>query len=247
MTAAPRAFWEKSGMKLNQVMLVGLTMALLMGATCTVRIPDPNNPGGVAGYIPLDEATADVVIAEFQDEPQAEVEARFSGPLGLFLELTQGQAVAVNGTTLSGPTAGGRYLADVPVAAEYVIRTTEPTRGVQETIVASPGSFAIAAPQPGATVSLGGFVVSWSNPDPSLQVEITLTQTIFGGERTEEFGPFTDTGSQSFLAEDLADFRQGADLLILVTRTNERQNINGFRNGTVLIERTRTVTVHPGP
>ena len=133
------------------------------------------------------------------------------------------------------------------MASEYAVTVHEPSRGVETTTIAAPGSFDATSPANGGSASLSGFTLTWSNADPNQKIRITLTQTLFGEERSEAFGAVMDTGTMAFSAEDLAEFQQGANLAIALTRINERTVINGFNTGKLTVERSKTLLVTPGP
>lgn len=218
--------------------------AFCTGGSCTI-VMNPDKPGGVTGYVPLDEANLDLRIEQSGGNAQATAQIRDA--LQRVVRLQQGQDVAVNGRSLSGPDQQGSYQAEFAAAGEYTVTVSEPTRGVSNTTLQPPPDSSILQPAPGGTASLSGFTVGWTNSDPALAVEITLTQVLFGAEQTETFGPFTDTGTQALSAPQLADFRQGAPLVITVTRIIERQAIGGFNSAAVRIEASDTVSVTPTP
>ena len=204
-------------------------------------------PGGVIpgpGSVPLDEANATIRITQDDEDTEASVAATIKSGSGASLTLAGGQSVSVNGQGLTG--ASGQYSRIVTVAETYTITVNEPTRGVEDTEIALPGAFAITSHAAEATASLSGFTLSWSNTDANLTVKIDLTQTIVGSQKTQSFGPFQDTGTQTFDPDDLRDFGQGANLLITVTKINERRGINGFNTGTLTTELSTTVSVVPG-
>ena len=228
----------------KQLVLAALVLTLCMGLTADISC-QPS--GTIATYVPLDEANATVAISQTAGQAEATVAATIVSRYGLTIQLQEGQAVLVNGQALTGPDLFGMYVQTIASADEYTVRVNEPTRGVEDTTIAAPAAFEITSPAAGAVVSLSGFTVSWSNADPNLQVEITLTQTLFS-QRTRGFGPYADTGSKTFTVEELAnDFRQGADLFITVTKVNERAGINGFQSGTLSVDLSRTVSASPGP
>jgi hypothetical protein len=225
--------------------LAVLATAFCAGASCTIDILDPDNPGGVVGYVPLDDANLDLRIDS--EGGDAEATARITDVFHRIVRLRQGQEVAINGRPLIGPDAEGLYRATFAAAGEYTITVTEPTRGVNNTIVAPPPPFSIVQPPPSGTASLSGFTVGWTNSDAALDVNITLVQEIFGATRTDTFGPFTDTGTQALSAPQLADFRQGAPLAITVTRFLESPAVGGFRSAVVRVGVSDTVSVTPTP
>jgi len=232
-------------------LLVLLATGLCTGTTCTFTLHgDDDGIGGSAStgnYVPLDQADATITIAESSDSDQADVTARITQRFGFTVRLQEGQDIAVNGQSLTGPDYEGYYRATVPAASQYIVTVTEPQRGVLNTTIASAGSLEITSPAALAGASLSGFTITWSGANPGLNVLITLTQTLFGDEIEAQFGPFADTGSHTLDYEDLGDFRQGAALLITVTRLREQQTINGFRSGTLTAECSDTVAVTPTP
>ena len=246
--SARHANWQIASL-LKVIALTGLAAGLGGGATCTIRLPDPNDPGGggsTGSYVPLDQADAVVTIRQEDDQTEADVLACFTDNYGRTITLQNGQSVAVNARTLTGPI-GGYYARTVTAADSYTVTVNEPTRGVLDTAIASPGGFTITAPAAGEIVSLQGFTVSWSSPDPELDVGVTLSQTLLGQEQTEEFGPFADSGVCTFDDDDLISFGQGVNLNITVTRIREQLSIDGFNSGELSVEHARTVTATPGP
>jgi hypothetical protein len=238
---------------LKRLALLCLSAALCTGVTCSISIDDSGDGSGSGGgadvgglHTPLDQADATITIRETAGQRQADVRARITSLLGLTLDLTDGQSVSVNSEALTGPTSGF-YRRSIPVASAYTVTVEEPSRGVVDSTLASPGNFTISSPAERSTVSLAGFALTWSNPDPTFEVEIELSQTIFDRQNTQDFGPLTDEGAVSFSDQGLRDFRQGADLLITITRTNRLDDVAGFRNGTLRIRSTQTLTVTPGP
>ena len=230
---------------LKRTALLILVVGICSGATCTLQLDD-DLFGDTSSYVALDKATATIIISELEGLDEAEVQARVTSQLGLTVQFQRDQAVSVNSQDLTGPDAG-YYLGSVTAADTYTVTVSEPTRGVEETTIASSTGSQITSPTTGGDASLSGFTATWSNADPNLTVEITLRQTIFGDEISEQFGPFTDTGSQSFDDDDLKEFRQGADLLITLTRISGRSTINGFKTGTLTVRHYQTITVTPAP
>jgi hypothetical protein len=226
-------------------LLAVLAAVFCTGGSCTINILDPDNPGGVSGYVPLDEAILDLRIS--QSGGEAAATARITDVFHRIVRLRQGQELAISGRPLTGPDAEGLYHATLAAAGEYTITVTEPTRGVNNTTVQPPPAFSTVQPPSGGTASLSGFTVGWTNSDPALDVAISLAQVLFGAERTATFGPFTDTGTQALSASQLADFRQGAPLLISVTRILEVPAVGGFRSAVARMELSDTVSVTPTP
>jgi len=228
----------------QKLLLVLVSLPLCVGSSCDVScsgmplLPDDN--------VELDLADCTLRITQGVGATEATVTATITDGNGRPVELAGGQTVSVNGQTLSGAGTDGIYTASVAVANEYAVTVNEPTRGVETTTIAPPADFDITSPADEGSASLSGFTLTWSNADAGLQVTITLTQTLFGEEEQETFGPLTDTGSLVLDAGNLADFRQGANLLITVTKINERSTISGFNTGELLAERSETSLVSPG-
>ncbi len=238
---------------IKRVLLLGTTVALSMGVSCTV-IPgggggggEPNQPGGGGTTVTLDTASANIRIDQAVGATQADVTATLTDSSGRTLHLTSDQYVRVNDVDLVGPDPNGQYTATVAAASEYRVAAREPTRGVTETSIDAPADFAITAPPAGGAASLSGFTVTWSLPNTQTQVEIVLSQTIFGSVQTETFGPFPDTGSRTLASTDLQDFRQGADLTIRVNKLNTLGQIAGFRTGTLSAGVDVSESVTPAP
>jgi hypothetical protein len=118
---------------------------------------------------------------------------------------------------------------------------------VEETVVDAPPTTVITAPLPGAFASLTGFTLSWNEPVASLTIEITLTQTLFGAVETQTLGPFADTGTHTFTAEDLRAFRQGAPLEVALTRVRLIEQVAGFAAGRIEAAVKVEQDVEPAP
>ncbi len=224
--------------------LAVLAFGFCTGGTCTITLPDGNNGGNNGSYVPLNQADAIITITELGGEGQATVTARLTDRLDRAVVLQTGQAVSVNGTDLAASGTSGTYLRTIPASAFYTVTVTEPTRGVADTTVASPTGFAITEPTAGGNASLSGFTVAWSNPDVRFTVVVTLAQAAFS-HPAHDFGPFADTGSHAFTAQDLADYRQGAQLQLTVTRINESQGIEGFGNADLFVEHAENIATVP--
>lgn len=223
-------------------MLWSLAIGLCAGASCTITFP-----GDDTGRTYLDQTDAEIEITQVVGAAQAEVSATITDSLGRAIDFDSGQAVEINGVELDGPSASGQFTAEVDAADEYVVRVDEPTRGVENTTVVAPGEFAITSPAAGGGASLSGFTLTWSPADERYQVQMKFSQTIFGAREEAEFGPFTDTGSRTFNADDLQGFRQGANLTISVTRIHTVANVAGFKTGTASAGVTATVIATPEP
>lgn len=221
----------------------GLVALLLATAGGTCEFDGGGTP---ARRAVLDQTTVKMRIVE-SGSGAASVRATIETSDGETVELRGDQAVLVNDTALSGPGGSGSYEAQVAAADVYAVTVREPTRGVLTTSVAAPGDFALTAPASGATASLSGFTLEWSNPDAGLSTTVLLAQTILSQSHTASFGPAADTGALSLSASDLAEFQQGADIAVVITRSRTQQGINGTASGTVVVERSRTGAVTPGP
>ena len=224
-------------------------LALLAAVLATTALPGCDLPPnlGSDSQTPLDQATAAIDIVGSADSGQAEVTARITGRLGGTVELTDTRAVFVNDQRLSGPNGAGEYVATIAGASSYVIRASEPSRGVEETTVTAPAPFDITAPTAHGALSLSGATLTWSLADPTLDVAVELQQTLFGVLHRADFGPFPDAGSLPLSAQNLKDFRQGADLIVTVTRSQGRAGLAGFQSATVTMAVSRTVIATPAP
>jgi len=228
------------------ILLIVVCACFCAGASCSVScdgspIPWPNVD------TELDRATCTIRIAENATGGTATAMAEITTAAGWPVELGEGQSVQVNGQPMAAAGDSGEYAVTIPAAGTYTVTVTEPTRGVQTTSQPTPPDFQITSPTEGGPASLSGFTVSYSNPDAALQVSIKLVQTLFGHEEQMVVGPLADTGSKSFTAQDLAEFRQGADLSIAVTKISRHDGINGFAAGQLSVERTRSVKAKPQP
>lgn len=224
---------------MKRILLAVLACGVCTGVSCRM---------GGDTYISLDNADARITITQSAGSADANAVAsitRLGGAVVVVLE--EGQGVAINGQSLTGPDASGVYARTIPAAETYTIRVSEPTRGVDETTAASPAAFEITSPAAGGTASLAGFAVAWSGADPGLTTAVRITQVIQNQERRKTFGPFTDTGGLTLSHTDLVDFGQGVSMLIEVMKIREQTGIAGFRSGTIRMERSRAVTVQPGP
>jgi len=222
-------------------LLAGFSLMMCLGVTCNISIP------GQTTTVTLDEADAVIRISRLATALEADVVADITDSTGTTVELEDNQSVAVNDEELVGPSALGEYSRTITADTTYTVKVTEPTRGVEETSISEPSAFDITAPVTAATVSLSGFTMTWTNPDASLQVRVTLTQTIFGSQRTQTFGPFADTGTLTLDADDLSQFGQGANLQITLTKLNERVGVNGFNVATLSSALAQVVVATPGP
>jgi hypothetical protein len=223
--------------------LLSVASALCLGVSCTIT-----GLGDLVGptQIPLDQADATITVTQPVGAANADVVATITDSHGRVVDLSVDQAVRVNGAALAGPNSAGQYTVTIAVAATYDVTVREPTRGVEDTILDAPGAFGITAPAAGGGASLSGFTLQWSNPNERWQVEIKLTETVFGSVKQATFGPFTDTGSRTLLASDLRDFVQGVDLVVTVTKV-DRQTVAGFDTGTGAVRVPASATVSPRP
>lgn len=211
------------------VTLVAVASLWCTGVTCTVTWPDD----GIGSTTkPLNQAHATISISRLAGASQVTATAVLEDDLGRTVVLDDDQAVRVNNTALSGPS-GGQYSATLTAAGDYIVAVQEPTRGVEYTTVTSPADFTVSSPAAFDGVSLSGFTVTWSNASAQAQVIVELSQWLGGTRVVENFGPFSDTGTRSFDATDLRDFRQGATLTITITKFNTRSSIAGFASGTL--------------
>jgi hypothetical protein len=227
---------------LKYAVLWSVAIGLCLGGSCTITFP-----GDDTSRTYLDQTDAEIEITQVVGAAQAEVRATITDRLGRAVHLVSGQSVEINDVALGGPSAGGEFTADVDAAGEYVVRVDEPTRGVEHTTVVAPAEFAITSPAQGGGASLSGFTLKWSPADDRYQVQMTFSQTVFGLTQAVDFGPFTDTGSRAFNADDLKKFVQGADLSISVTRIHTVVNVAGFKTGTATAGVTTTVSASPRP
>ncbi|MEW6251086.1 MAG: hypothetical protein AB1716_10595, partial [Planctomycetota bacterium] len=181
----------------------------------------------------LDTASASIRIQQTAGAAQASATASFTDARGRALRLTGDQFVRVSGVDLVGPGADNRYSATVTAAPEYTVTVREPTRGVEETRIDAPAAFTITAPSVGGGAALSGFTLMWTGANTQLEIEITLSQTLFGTVEQATYGPFPDTGARTFTAEDLQRFRQGAELTVTVNKLNTLDDVGGFASGTL--------------
>ncbi len=230
--------------RVNQT--VGL-LALLsiggFGGTCEFD-SDGDADGRVRAT--LDATTVSLRITE-AFAGSASVRGTIVNGSGQAVSLTGDQSVRVNDSPLSGPDATGAYQAQISASDAYAITIHEPTRGVQSTTVAAPADFVVLSPPAGTPASLSGFTLEWSNADAGLSTTVLLAQTIFGQSHTASFGPSADAGSLALSSSDLAEFQQGADISVVITRTRTQSGIAGTASGSVTVERSRSAAITPGP
>lgn len=231
----------------KRIALVVVSIPFSVGASCSITCTEcvdlnPFCPGGPVS-LALNEAICVMRIIHEAGAAEVDVTATIVNDTGCPVLLEDKRSVTVNGEDLQGPSLTGGYVQVVDPADEYVVTVSEPTRGVQDmTVDARP--FEITSPNDGATVSLLGFTLNWSNPDAALKVIITLRQDVFD-EVTETFEIEPDTGSKVFDQDDLVNFVTGGDIVIEVTRIFERDSINGFGTAKLTYERSATITVEP--
>ncbi|TWT40419.1 hypothetical protein RAS1_41280 [Phycisphaerae bacterium RAS1] len=219
---------------------------LCSGLVCTFDPGVPNEPSIPTTRVALDEATANITITRSAGSSSASVSATITASSGRVVDLASDQAISVNGKDLAGPdNSSGDYSTTVTAGDEYTIRVTEPTRGVETTVVDAV-DFSVTSPANGATASLAGFSMMWSNDDPNYQVVVEVSQTLFDDANVRKFGPFDDTGEITFTQSDLRAFGQGASLKIIITKTSS-QAIDGVAAGTVEVNFSKSVSVTPGP
>ncbi len=232
------------------LVLLATVVVLNPGVSCRI-VPTPpdgntnNNSGGSFGVrAALDDTDATITIVQESGSSNATVSAAITDSRGRGVDLSDDQDVEVNGRSLQGE--GGDYERTVTAANEYTITVREPTRGVEQSTVTGPVAFAVISPASGESASLSGFTLTWSQRNANLQVRVRISQTIFNENRVENFGPFADTGELVLTLADLSDFRQGADLLIEVTKESRDATVDGFDSAEVTVMRSATRTVSPG-
>ncbi len=231
--------------RLGMLVTLGIMLGLVCGG-CAIEVDVPSD-GGSAITAPLDQANATITIEGLASTGQATVTARLTDSRGRLIELGSGQAVFVAGQQLTGPNLNGDYVATIGAAGEYIIEASEPSLGIQSTTVSAPPGFLILTPEPQDTASLAGFTMTWDGANPNLTVMINLRQNVFGQDRERSFGPFADTGTQTFGADNLSGFQQGAPLVAEVVKSTTRSSLNGFQSATVESTFTQSVLVNPGP
>ncbi len=227
----------------SQWILTSIAAVLGLALGCTVTVTWP----GQTTESPLNQATAEILIARVVGDSDAGVTAAIVDDDNTTIELEDRQALRVNDTELTGPNAAGQYTAVVDAANSYEVAVLEPTRGEEYTTIDAPPDFAITAPAADAGASLSGFTLSWSGANANLQVTIELSQTVFGTREVEIIGPHDDTGTRTIAADDLRDFVQGVALTIKVTKTARVSRINGFAAGTLSATVATSRNVQPLP
>jgi hypothetical protein len=221
-------------------LVTAVLAATLAGCDFSINIGDDTET-------PLDQATAIIDIVASADSGSAEVTARVTGRFGGTVALTDTRAIFVNDQRLSGPNGRGEYVATIDGASSYVIRVAEPSRGIEETTVTAPAAFDVTSPTAGGPLSLSGATLAWGPADPTLDFEVEMQQTLFSALHRARFGPFPDAGSLTLSAENLRTFRQGADLIVTITRSQARSGLAGLQSATVTTAVSRTVIATPAP
>jgi hypothetical protein len=224
------------------LLILSLVTLPCLGVTCTISVPGGGSITGSA----LSNLDAEVTLSRATGEAQTNVSARITNIWGLSAQLEDDQALSVNNVELVEASTGV-YTATVPAASSYTLTVLDPTRGQESTSITEPDEFDITTPPEGGATSLSGFTLSWSNANEQYQVEITLSQTISSSTASESFGPMTDTGSQTFTAADLRDFRQSAPLFITVTRISQQSGVAGFGSGLLFSRLSTTRIAQPSP
>lgn len=228
----------------RKTLLLVISLSLCCGASCDMSCSGLPGFSGVT-HVELDRATCTMDIVQTVGSTEATATATITHGIN-YVELAEDQDVLINGQSFVGPSRDGTYTGTLPAADHYTVTVVEPTRGVQTTSVEPPADFDMTSPTDGGTVSLSGFTLTWSGADANLKVTVLLKQTLFGLKRAT-FGPHDDTGSLLLTAEDLADFQQGANIVITVTKIRERSLINGFNRGQLSAEVSQTIHVSPQP
>jgi len=232
---------------LKHALLLVVSAGLCLGVSCTITGGDDGNGGGIGGdtEATLDEATAFITITQTAGGSTADVTATIEDDAGRTVVLTDNQSVRVNDVELSGPDASDEYTATTEAASQYEIAAVEPTIGVQYTTIDAPTDFEITSPAETGEVSLSGFTLTWSQANASLQVRIRLTQTLGGVNVVETLPLMSDTGTRDITDDDLADFGQGTNLVITVTKINIVDGIDGFEDGELRCEVSATRSASP--
>lgn len=199
----------------------------------TTRLQDSRIGLTIAGSTTTGTATVLAVLVDDRGRP---------------VDLEDDQSIEVNDTELERDS-DGRYSATVDISDSYVLRVREPTRGVEETTLATPTQFQITAPLSTDIVSLSGFTINWDQVNAAFDTTVRISQSVLGVDRSEEFGPSPDSGSQSVTSDDLVNWQHGGDitLTISVVKQARQTNVAGFENADVSVELTATVVTTPGP
>ncbi|MBI4579608.1 MAG: hypothetical protein HY718_07900, partial [Planctomycetes bacterium] len=227
--------------------LVGLCLPWCMGVSCQISFPGDGDGGLGHPYVQLDRARAAITLSATTTGESASALASITSN-GETVYLQKGQVVLVDGLEMLGPNVDRKYSRSVPKAGSYTIRVDEPTLGSDQTTIDAPADFSITAPADGASVSLeNGFTLAWTNPDDTARYTITLSQTRTDGSRpTVVLGPASDAGGRVIVHADLVDFRQGANLLVKVTKFTEVADVGGFAAGSTLkAELSQTISLVP--
>ncbi|HPF38718.1 MAG TPA: hypothetical protein P5081_08290 [Phycisphaerae bacterium] len=219
--------------------LLAICLVCMSGQVCGVRV-------NVNTGTTLDDANAIVTIRRTAGQAQAAVEASFTRGIAN-VNLTDEQSITINGEDFN--RTGSTFFASIDANSTYTLVVREPTRGVESTTLAEPGDFEITAPASGGTASLSGFTIEWTNADPSLQIEVRVSQTLLGEAKSMSIGPVGDTGAVTITDAQIAQagFGQGASLTISVTRLSETSQVNGFASGVMQARLTKSTTANAGP
>lgn len=224
---------------LKKLCLLGCVLPLCSGQVCDVNV---NTSTGS----PLRDADATIVISRGSTSDRAHVTARITrGFSGVRFE--DGQKVEVNEEVLDGER--GDFGATVDASELYVISVFDPRRGTDKTNISEPVEFNITSPADGGDASLSGFTLRWSDADPSLEVDVEITQEILGESLSLELSSDSDTGELAVSAADLADggFGQGVPIVITVTKTNRVNNVAGFDEGVAECRMSVSIEADPAP
>lgn len=194
---------------------------------------------------PLHQTDCTITISEVQGAADAAVEASVMDG-SRYVRLQSDQSIQVNDTALDGPASGGSYDATIDAANQYVVTVTEPTRGVEDTIIDAPADFAITSHADGDGASLSGFVLTWSNADAALEIELHITQRILGRDHEKTLSADEDTGTMNVSAADLSQFQQGADVTLTLTKIRETDSVAGFASGLLQARKSVSLALTPG-
>lgn len=229
-------------------LLIGVPLCI--GASCDISCfpggigPTPNPGVSIA----LDQANCVMTITQEPGKSEIEITAVITSNAGEPVALDTDQAVTVNGDALVATDTPGVYTHTMDEDSEYVIRVVEPSIGVKVTTIDAIDEFTITSPEFEDPASLQGFTLEWSNPNPNLTTQIRMEQTLFDADNPEvvNLSEQVDTGSRVLSADDLATFRQGADIVITITKMYQQNLINGFATAEFTLEFANRGLVTPG-
>ncbi|MBX3394581.1 MAG: hypothetical protein KF841_04350 [Phycisphaerae bacterium] len=224
---------------LKKFSILACSLLCASGQTCRINV----NP---VTSTPLSQADATIVISRSANESQAKVDAEITrGFAGVRLE--DGQRVRVNGEVLEGTR--GDYAAIVNAADSYTIAVTDPRRGTDQTTIEEPDAFEITSPNANEDASLSGFMIEWTAANAQQQVEIEISQRLFGDELLLQIGPTEDDGNASITSGQLAStgFGQGQPMTIRLTKIRRVGSVSGFASATTECRVTESVIVNPAP